>query len=659
MGGVRGGEVGWTRRAVRRVGLATALSALAVSPAVAFDARVAWTPVQSVAGYHLYVRQGSQGYGAGIDVGLIQADPDGVVRYVVTGLPLGVVNYFAVTSYDATARESSLSNELSLLVNAAPTATFTPPGAATVSVTPTVAATASRTHTATASPPPTNTPTASPTRTPTGPTATPTPSATPTATPTTGSATSIWGPAAAPVVAADPDTVAVELGVKFTSDVNGLITGIRFYKSTTNTGTHTGSLWSSGGSLLATATFTSETASGWQQVNFATPVAITAGTVYVASYHTNTGQYASDTSYFAAAGVDNPPLHALRDGVSGANSVYVYGASAFPANSYQSSNYWVDVVFSAAPLPTATATGTPALTPTASPTRTPTRTATRTATFTAPPTNTPTASPTRTPTRTATRTATFTAPPTNTPTASPTRTPTRTATRTATFTAPPTNTPTASPTRTPTRTATYTAPPTNTPIASPTPTGTADTGFAISGSVFNYANGMPISGAVLTLRDGQTTRLATTDSAGRYGFSGVVPGNWNLVPAKQSDMRSAVTPLDSSYVLQAVAGLRVFDAFQTLAGDVSGDGTLSTLDASLILQFAVGWINHLPAAEMCGSDWLFVPQPLSVPAQSLVPPLLTSERCQQGGIAFEPLQSDAAQQDFAAVLLGDTTGNWE
>ena len=94
-------------------------------------------------------------------------------------------------------------------------------------------------------------------------------------------------------LAADPN--AVSLGVKFRSDVNGFITGIRFYKGSANTGTHVGSLWTSGGQLLATATFTNETASGWQQANFATPVAITANTVYVASYHAPNGGYAATT----------------------------------------------------------------------------------------------------------------------------------------------------------------------------------------------------------------------------------------------------------------------------------------------------------------------------------------------------------------------------
>jgi hypothetical protein len=121
---------------------------------------------------------------------------------------------------------------------------------------------------------------------------------------------------------------------------------VRFYKSSANTGTHIGNLWSSGGTLLATATFGAETASGWQQVNFSTPVAVTANTVYVVSYHTNTGHISVDLNYFVTAGVDNPPLHALANGVSGANGVFVYSAgSAFPVNTYQSSNYWVDVIF--------------------------------------------------------------------------------------------------------------------------------------------------------------------------------------------------------------------------------------------------------------------------------------------------------------------------
>jgi PKD repeat protein len=155
-------------------------------------------------------------------------------------------------------------------------------------------------------------------------------------------ATSLWASTVVPSTASAYDPSSVELGITFRSDVGGKIKGIRFYKGSSNTGTHIGSLWTSTGTLLGRATFTAETASGWQQVNFATPIAITANTVYVASYHASSGYYADTSGFFATKGIDNAPLHAS----AGANGVYKYGTSpGFPNASYQSSNYWVDVVF--------------------------------------------------------------------------------------------------------------------------------------------------------------------------------------------------------------------------------------------------------------------------------------------------------------------------
>ena len=154
---------------------------------------------------------------------------------------------------------------------------------------------------------------------------------------------SIWTLSTTPGPVAN-DANAVELGVKFKADSASSITGLRFYKYAQNTGTHVGHLWSATGTLLGTVTFTGETASGWQQANFASPVAIAANTTYVASYHTTTGFYAATNSGLTA-GVDNAPLHALSDAAGGGNGVYRYGASAFPNQTYQASNYWVDVVF--------------------------------------------------------------------------------------------------------------------------------------------------------------------------------------------------------------------------------------------------------------------------------------------------------------------------
>jgi hypothetical protein len=157
---------------------------------------------------------------------------------------------------------------------------------------------------------------------------------------------SVWSASTVPGNPNESDTQSVNLGVKFTADTNGSITAIRFYKGSGNTGTHIGSLWTSTGQLLASATFTGETASGWQQVNFSSPVSITAGAVYVASYLAPAGHYAADVNFFATAGVDAPPLHLLKNGASGGNGVYAYSSiNTFPSSTFNSTNYWVDVVF--------------------------------------------------------------------------------------------------------------------------------------------------------------------------------------------------------------------------------------------------------------------------------------------------------------------------
>ena len=157
---------------------------------------------------------------------------------------------------------------------------------------------------------------------------------------------SIWSTAATPEDASMGDTNSVELGLRFRADVAGYVTGIRFYKGPANTGVHEASLWTGSGTLLGRATFTNETAGGWQQVSFATPIAVQANTTYIASYHAPNGGYSRDRPYFDTAGVDNPPLRALRDGVDGGNGLFDYGASSlFPTRTSLAANYWVDVVF--------------------------------------------------------------------------------------------------------------------------------------------------------------------------------------------------------------------------------------------------------------------------------------------------------------------------
>ncbi|MGW7404174.1 DUF4082 domain-containing protein [Streptomyces sp. NPDC054833] len=174
----------------------------------------------------------------------------------------------------------------------------------------------------------------------------------------------VWPASAVPGTVNAGDGSSVELGVKFRTTVAGSITAVRFYKSPANTGTHTGSLWSASGTRLATGTFTNETASGWQQLNFATPVSVKANTTYVASYFAPNGGYSYDGGYFSSGDAGLAPLTALKSGTDGGNGVYRYtSTSAFPSSQSSGSNYWVDVV-----LDTSTASTTPPTVTSTSPT---------------------------------------------------------------------------------------------------------------------------------------------------------------------------------------------------------------------------------------------------------------------------------------------------
>ena len=139
---------------------------------------------------------------------------------------------------------------------------------------------------------------------------------------------------ATPANPADADNKAVELGVKFKPAVNGVITGVRFYKGAGNTGTHTGSLWS-GTTRVATATFSGETETGWQSVLFATPVFVKAGTEHIASYLAPAGHYAGDGGF---------AWPKVSGNLTASGGFYKYDGG-LPTQTYQNTNYYVDVMF--------------------------------------------------------------------------------------------------------------------------------------------------------------------------------------------------------------------------------------------------------------------------------------------------------------------------
>ena len=156
----------------------------------------------------------------------------------------------------------------------------------------------------------------------------------------------IWPSSAQPGIASSSDAGAVELGLRLRADIAGWISGVRFYKGAGNGGTHVGSLWSNSGTLP-----------GARDVHRRERLRLAAGQLR----RTCAGLRGDDVRGVVLphqrplrgqrlgvrrAGVDASLLHALRDGLDGASGVYRYSSQpTFPDQTFQSSNYWVDVVF--------------------------------------------------------------------------------------------------------------------------------------------------------------------------------------------------------------------------------------------------------------------------------------------------------------------------
>jgi hypothetical protein len=131
----------------------------------------------------------------------------------------------------------------------------------------------------------------------------------------------------------------MEMGVKITVTQPAQLEAVRYFRDAAETGTHVGRVWSSSGTLLASASYTGETATGWQEATLSTPVKLVPGTTYVVSVGLNSAF--SMTMYGLQNTITNGPLQSVTDG---ANGLWSDAAGAFPTNTYGKSNYFVDAM---------------------------------------------------------------------------------------------------------------------------------------------------------------------------------------------------------------------------------------------------------------------------------------------------------------------------
>ena len=157
---------------------------------------------------------------------------------------------------------------------------------------------------------------------------------------------SLYGSGDAPANPLNNDGQSLELGMRFRVTEPGIVRAIRFYKGAGTTGTHIGNLWTNTGTLLRSTTFTSETSSGWQEMALAVPLVLDTGVTYVVSCFSSSGDYGYTGAHFTST-ISSGPIRGLADGVDGNNGLFKYtGSSAFPDQSFNSSGYFVDIVFS-------------------------------------------------------------------------------------------------------------------------------------------------------------------------------------------------------------------------------------------------------------------------------------------------------------------------
>jgi hypothetical protein len=163
---------------------------------------------------------------------------------------------------------------------------------------------------------------------------------------------------------------------------------------------------------------------------------------------------------------------------------------------------------------------------------------------------------------------------------------------------------------------------------------------AISGQVtyLNNSSVTPVPGVVLTA-SGAVVQTNATDAGGLYSLSGLGNSSYTVTPSKTGDLApggiGAISGNDASRIAQHVVNISPFTpgggAF--LSADVSGNGTISSFDASMVARFVVA----LPDTGATGS-WRFLPVNRSY--------------------TLAQVQTGVTGQNYSAILMGDVTGNW-
>ena len=158
-------------------------------------------------------------------------------------------------------------------------------------------------------------------------------------------------------------------------------------------------------------------------------------------------------------------------------------------------------------------------------------------------------------------------------------------------------------------------------------------GFSISGKIVHWNSNREVPGTIVHLT-GQDTVDYDTGKSGWINFQDLDSGQYRISPEKNNNV-NGISSYDASLIMRHVVGVStITNEYALKAADVSGNGTLSSLDAFYILDHSVG--NRKLPFPGVGKVWAFTPNDSNLTI----------------------FNASLLGQDFKAILMGDVSGDW-
>jgi len=182
----------------------------------------------------------------------------------------------------------------------------------------------------------------------------------------------------------------------------------------------------------------------------------------------------------------------------------------------------------------------------------------------------------------------------------------------------------------------------------------------ISGKIKYYSNGYPINNVLLTL-EGEKSYTTVSDVNGFYEFIHIEQGNYRLYPSKKDDL-GALSATDASEIFRYAENNNSLSCFEMIAGDVSQNGTISSIDGSRVASYRAGLLDCLN--DEC-VNWVFIEDTAASEFSIKKKAFNYKKQCTDWPeipYSFERnynnIQSSLSEEDFIGIRLGDITGNW-